>query len=197
MVGVLAVALGYVCGSLPTGLVAVRAFLGVDIRQHGSGNIGTVNVYRVAGPLLGALVLVADGLKGAVPVWVAQRADLDAGWAVAAGLAAIVGHNWSVFLRFAGGKGIATSFGVVLALSAGVGAVAVAVWVAAVAVTRFASVGSILAMLSVPVAMLVLRKPVPYVVFGAIAAALALYRHRSNIRRLIEGSELRIGDRAQ
>lgn len=185
----------YLVGSVPTGLWLVRWRLGLDVRERGSGNIGTANVYRVAGPRLGAAVLVVDLAKGALPVWAARALELDPVWAVAAGVASIAGHNWSVFLGFRGGKGIATSFGVLLALSPRAAAVAAGVWGAAVAATRYASVGSVLAMLSVPVTMLLWREPTPHVVFGVAAAVMGLVRHRSNFQRLVEGKELRITDR--
>lgn len=195
MIAVLLVLGAYVLGSVPTGLWLVRWVRGVDVREHGSGNIGTANVYRVAGPWLGSVVLVADVAKGAVPVLVCRGLDLAPGWAVAAGVASIAGHNWSVFLGFRGGKGIATSFGVLAALSPKAAAVAAALWVTAVAVTRYASVGSVLAMLSVPVSMLLWKEPAAHLAFGVAAALLGLVRHRSNLRRLVEGTELRITDR--
>lgn len=195
MIAVLLVLGAYVLGSVPTGLWLVRWVRGVDVREHGSGNIGTANVYRVAGPWLGSVVLVADVAKGAVPVLVCRGLDLAPGWAVASGVASIAGHNWSVFLGFRGGKGIATSFGVLAALSPKAAAVAAALWVTAVAVTRYASVGSVLAMLSVPVSMLLWKEPAAHLAFGVAAALLGLVRHRSNLRRLVEGTELRITDR--
>ena len=189
------IVLGYFIGALPTGLVLVRVLRGEDIRKYGSGNIGTVNVLRVAGPAVAAAVLLVDVLKGLVPVLLALRAGV-APWAVvAAGLAAIAGHNWSPFLGFRGGKGIATSFGVLAALSLPAAFLAAVVWLVAVAITRFASLGSLLAVVSVPVALWRLRTPPEYVAFGLIASLFAIYRHRSNIQRLVAGTELRITDR--
>ncbi|HET7266467.1 MAG TPA: glycerol-3-phosphate 1-O-acyltransferase PlsY [bacterium] len=189
------IVLGYFIGALPTGLVLVRVLRGEDIRKYGSGNIGTVNVLRVAGPAVAAAVLLVDVLKGLVPVLLALRAGV-APWAVvAAGLAAIAGHNWSPFLGFRGGKGIATSFGVLAALSLPAAFLAAVVWLVAVAITRFASLGSLLAVVSVPVALWRFRTPPEYVAFGLIASLFAIYRHRSNIQRLVAGTELRITDR--
>src|SRR5215471_14393767 len=111
------VIVSYLIGAIPTGLIVVRLLSGEDIRRHGSGNIGTVNVLRVAGPATAIVVLAVDIVKGLVPVLLATRAGAPP-WVVAlGGLAAIAGHNWSVFLRFQGGKGVATSFGVLLGLS--------------------------------------------------------------------------------
>jgi len=192
-VGVLAV--GYLLGSLPTGLVVVRTLRGTDIRTVGSGNIGTINVYRVTGPAASAVVLVVDMLKGAAAVILARAWGLTAGWQVAAGLAAIAGHNWSVFLRFRGGKGIATSFGVLVAMSRPVALVAAGVWGIGAGVTRYASLGSLLAMGAVPVMMWWRREPTAYLVFGLITLLLAVYRHRENLARLMAGTELKITDR--
>lgn len=189
------IVLAYFIGALPTGLILVRVLRGEDIRKHGSGNIGAVNVLRVAGPAVAATVLLVDVLKGLVPVLLALRAGL-APWAVvAAGLAAIAGHNWSIFLGFRGGKGIATSFGVLVGLSLQAALVAAAIWIVAVAITRFSSLGSLLAVVSVPITLWRLRTPSEYVAFGVIAALLAIYRHRGNIQRLVAGTELRVTDR--
>jgi len=189
------IALGYLIGSVPTGLMLVRWLAGTDIRDHGSGNMGTVNVLRVAGPAVAAIVLVADMLKGFVPVWLAIDRGAGSWIIVLCGLAAIAGHNWSVFLRFRGGRGIATSFGVLLGLSLKVALIAAAVWIIVVALTRYASLGSLLAVISVPVALWRTGAPDAYVVFGVIAAVFAVIRHRSNIERLMRGTERRITDR--
>ncbi len=195
MSAALVLAGAYLLGSVPTGLWLVRWLRGVDVREHGSGNIGTANVYRVAGPWLGGAVLLLDVAKGVVPVLASRSLGLDAWWAVGAGLASIAGHNWSVFLRFRGGKGIATSFGALAALSPKAAAVAAGLWVATVAVTRYASLGSVLAMLSVPVTMGLWRESAAHLAFGTAAAVMGLVRHRANLRRLVEGTELRITDR--
>lgn len=197
MIPAVAIAIGYLLGSLPTGLVVVRALTGTDIRNAGSGNIGTVNVYRVTGLGASALVLAVDMLKGAGAVVLARAWGLPAAVQVAAGLAAIAGHNWSPFLRFRGGKGIATSFGVLLAMSPIVGLVAAVVWGIVVGVTRYASLGSLLAMASVPVTMWWRREPAAYLVFGLITLVLAVYRHRANLARLVSRTELKITDKSR
>ncbi len=189
------VIVSYLIGAIPTGLIIVRVLSGEDIRQHGSGNIGTVNVLRVAGVATAIVVLAVDILKGLVPVLLAVRAEVPAWVVVAGGLAAIAGHNWSVFLRFQGGKGIATSFGVLWGLSWAAAAVAAAVWIVTVAITRYASLGSLLAVVSVPITLWRLRQPEEYVSFGVIAALFAIYRHRANLQRLVAGTELHITDR--
>lgn len=196
MIAAAALVLGYLVGSLPTGLVVIRAVRGIDIRRHGSGNIGATNVFRVAGLPTAALVLGVDMLKGAVPVLLARTWGLPPLAVVLAGLAAIAGHNWSVFLRFTGGKGIATSFGVLLAVSPPSAAVAAGVWLLVAAVTRYASLASLLAITTVPVVMGVRREPREHVAFGVVALLLAAYRHRANIGRLRRGTELKVTDRA-
>lgn len=191
---VLAVVAGYFIGSIPTGLVVIRALRGVDIRTLGSGNIGATNVYRVAGLPIALVVLLIDALKGAAPVLLA-RAWGQAPWVeVMAGLAVIIGHNWSVFMKFAGGKGIAASFGVLTALSPVAAGAALGVWLVVVAATRFASLASLLAIASVPVVMWWRGESPDHLVFGLLALAFALYRHRANIARLRAGTELRITD---
>lgn len=196
MTALLAVAAaGYLLGSLPTGLLVVRALTGTDIRTLGSGNIGTVNVYRVAGLGASALVLAVDMLKGAAAVLLARAWGQAETAQVTAGLAAIAGHNWSLFLRFRGGKGIATSFGVLLAISPLVGLVAAAVWGAVVGISQYASLGSLLGVASVPLLMWWRREPLPHLVFGIITVAFAVYRHRANLVRLISGTELKITDK--
>jgi glycerol-3-phosphate acyltransferase PlsY len=187
---ILLVAGAYVLGAVPFGLLVVRLVTGRDIRAEGSGNIGATNVFRIAGPALGVVVLLLDMAKGAVPVLVARQIGAPPAVAVAMGLATIVGHNWPVFLKGKGGKGIATSYGVLLALSPVAGLIAAAIWVAAVAVTRFASLGSLVGVLSVPVVMLVRGEPFAHVVVGVAAAGMGVYRHRANIQRLIAGEEL-------
>ncbi len=186
---------GYVLGSLPTGLIVVRLLAGTDIRKIGSGNIGTVNVYRVAGLGPSVLVLAVDVLKGAVPVLLARAWGHTEAVQVAAGLATIVGHNWSLFLRFGGGKGIATSFGALLAISPVVGIIATVVWGVVVGITRYASLGSLLAVATVPLAIGWRREPTPHLVFGLVTLIFAVYRHRANITRLFAGTELKITDR--
>ncbi len=141
------------------------------------------------------LVLAVDILKGAAAVLLARAWGQTAAVQVAAGLAAIAGHNWSLFLRFGGGKGIATSFAVLLAISPLVAAVAAAVWGLTAGITRYSSLASLLAVTVVPVAMWWRREPLPHLVFGIITLVFAVYRHRANITRLLAGTELKVTDR--
>jgi glycerol-3-phosphate acyltransferase PlsY len=180
---------------VPFGLLIVRLATGRDIRAEGSGNIGATNVFRTVGPALGAAVLLLDLLKGVIPVVIAQRLGAAPALTVLMGLLAVAGHNWSVFLRGKGGKGVATTYGVLLALSFAAGLVAAVIWIAVAAATRLASAASLLGVLSVPAVMLARREPTAHLVFAAAVALFAFYQHRANIRRLLRGEELPIAAR--
>lgn len=184
--------LSYLLGSVPFGLLIAQAVRGVDIRTIGSGNIGMANVMRACGPAAGAAVLVVDALKGALPVLAARGLELSPWAAALAGLAAVVGHNWSVYLGFRGGKGVATSLGVVIALAPAAALALVVVWAVLVAATRISSVGSMAALALSPLVMWLFGQPAPNVFFCAAAAVLGLYRHRENMTRLLQGRENRI-----
>lgn len=195
MIDLTVILFGYLIGSIPTGLLVIRLVRGLDIRRVGSGNIGTINVYRLAGAPTALLVLAVDIMKGALPVFLARAWARPEAVVVLAGVAAIVGHNWSMFLRFAGGKGIATSFGVLLVLSPLTALVAASVWVIVAIVTRYASLASLLAVAAVPFVMWRRDEPAAHLSFGALALVFAIYKHKTNIVRLVRGQELRITDR--
>ncbi len=187
----------YLIGSIPFGIILSRMFGGVDVRQAGSGNIGATNVARVAGPLPGILTLVLDGVKGAAAVWLAARfTGESATWMTVAGLAALAGHCFPVWLGFRGGKGVATAAGMFLALCAPAALSAIAVFIIVVLLFRFVSLGSIAAAAAMPLLIYLLwaphHAPPPMVTFGAFAAAmLVVYKHDANIQRLVEGRETR------
>lgn len=184
---------GYLLGSVPFGILVGRTLYGVDPRTVGSGNIGAANAMRAFGRTGAALVMLGDAFKGAIPTFVALHA-LGVPWMIAAvGLVTVVGHNWSVFLRFRGGKGVATTLGVVIVLSLPAAVAFGAVWLLTAALTRYSSLASLLASLAVPVTMFALRDPMPYVFYGIVALALVVWRHEGNIRRLAAGTELKIG----
>jgi len=195
MIDAAVVLFGYLIGSLPTGLIVIRLVKGLDIRSLGSGNIGATNVYRVAGLPTALLVLAVDMVKGALPVFLARTWGRPEAVVVLAGVAAIAGHNWSVFLRFAGGKGIATSFGVLLQLSPTTAVVAASVWAVVAIITRYASLASLLAVATVPLVMWRRGEPVAHLSFGALTLVFAVYKHKANIARLLRGRELKITDR--
>jgi glycerol-3-phosphate acyltransferase PlsY len=185
----LLVAGAYVLGSIPFGVVVARA-RGIDLRKVGSGNIGATNVARALGRRWAVAVLFADAAKGFLPVWLGRRLGLPARYVALAGLGAIVGHMFTVFLRGRGGKGVATSLGVSLAIFPLAGLCGLALYVLAYALFRLSSVGSLLGIWSFPVfAMLLGGIERPYMLLATGVAVLVTIRHRDNIRRLIHGEE--------
>ncbi len=184
--------LSYFLGSIPFGVIVGKVVRGVDIREFGSGNIGATNVYRTLGPGPGITVFAADVLKGLIPVLVARHLAPETAWlAVAAGVAAIVGHTLSPFLKFKGGKGVATSLGVGIGLAPVLAAAAFGIWVVLFAVTRYVSVASMIGCASMPVMMWIAGNPMEYRLFGIFVAAYVIIKHRSNIARLMQGKEHR------
>lgn len=184
----------YLIGSIPSGLIVSRRMRGVDLRRYGSGNIGATNAFRALGLTGGILVLLGDALKGYVAVQLSMFA-LVPGFLmpvvkVVFGATAIAGHNWSLFLGFKGGKGIATTLGVLLAIAPEVAAMAALLWVGVVALTRYSSLASLVAAVAVPLLMIVYGEHPVYIGFGVLAAAFAIYKHLGNIRRLLKGEEL-------
>ena len=185
----------YLIGALPFGLwVARRA--GIDLSKQGSGNTGAANAARILGAKAGLMVLALDAGKGVVAVILAYFALLPgfmlALTQVTFGMMAIVGHNYSIFRRFKGGKGIATTFGVVLVLNPKVALLAGLLWLGMVGLTRYSSVGSLAATSAMPLLFVVYSAPWAYVGFGFAAAGLAFLRHRENLERLAQGRELKI-----
>jgi len=202
---VIAVA-AYLLGSIPTGYLAGRA-RGIDIRAVGSGNMGATNVFRSLGKTAGVIVLVVDGLKGYVAcAWLCDgalglmklpTADAET-YRIIAGIAAVLGHNFTCWLKFKGGKGIATSAGVYFALAPLAVGIAMAAFILAVLLTRYVSIGSITAAIALPTAVWCLPKS--NLLLDIVTTALgvmAIYKHRSNIKRLMAGTESRLGKRLQ
>lgn len=184
----------YLIGSIPFGIIVGKGIFGVDPRSVGSGNIGAANALRALGKWGAVMVLIGDIVKGVVPVIIASHWLSYGHWGIAAaGLATIVGHNWSIFLNFRGGKGVATGLGVLVVLSWQATFVFAVVWFATVALTRYSSLASMVASAAVPVSLILLRAPTWYAVYGVIALALVLWRHAGNVQRLLAGTELRIG----
>ena len=198
--------LAYAAGATPFGYLIAR-WKGIDIRQHGSGNIGATNVIRVMGKRIGLPVFGLDVLKGLLPVvaarmWSAQQ-GFDPTWPMLlAALGSVLGHNFTFWLGFKGGKGIATSAGAILALLPAALGVAVALWVICFLVTRYVALASIAAGLSLPLTVLAQRgltgsPPLPLLGFATVIGLLAVWRHRSNIQRLRQGTENRFVPRSQ
>jgi glycerol-3-phosphate acyltransferase PlsY len=189
--------IGYGIGSLPIGFLLARRASGVDVRTVGSGNVGAANVYRTAGRRLGVLVMVLDALKGAGSVLTARALipqPVEPAAAVA-GLGAILGHVFPIWLRFRGGKGVAAACGVFAVLAPWSTAIAALVFLATVALGRYVSLGSMLATAVLPVAEWLRPGNASVDLAAAGAALLILFRHRGNIVRLIRGVEPRLGDR--
>ena len=196
MVGILLVLFGYLLGAVPVGYLVGRAF-GVDVRRVGSGNIGTANVLRAAGKWAAVVTLLGDMLKGFVPV-VLARALVGGEWLHAAvALAAVAGHCWPVFLRFKGGKAVATGAGTSIGLAPVVGLGLFAFWWAVVLLSRYTSLGAIAVMIVSPFAFWLTGQPLPYVLYTVVGGALVLYRHRENARALLAGTERKVGQKAE
>ena len=209
-VGVVA---SYLLGAVPFGLLAGRWLKGIDIREHGSRNIGATNAMRVLGKPLGIAVHALDIGKGFAASFALARlcawgnAEAVPALGIACGSAAILGHVFPVYLRFRGGKGMATSLGVFVGLAWLPTLIAAVVWLVVRQATRYVSVASMVSVVSIPAAMALVPDPLsggartwaktPLVVFGAVVALLVIVRHRSNIRRLLAGTENKIGQRAE
>ncbi|MGC2855285.1 glycerol-3-phosphate 1-O-acyltransferase PlsY [Novispirillum sp. DQ9] len=182
---------GYLLGSVPFGLVLTKPF-GYDLRAIGSGNIGATNVLRTGRKDLALATLLLDSGKGAIAVGLAWAATADALVMLVAGVAAVLGHNFPAWLRFKGGKGVATTLGVLLATAWPAGLAACATWLAVAAVFRYSSLAALVALAAAPVYAWLWATPAHVVAF-ALLAALAWARHHENIRRLLRGEESRIG----
>ena len=189
---VLGFALGHICGSVPSGLWLVRALHGIDIREYGSKNIGTTNVFRTVGPTSAVLVLICDMLKGIIAValvnYFFHNPELD----VVTALGALLGHNYSLFLGFKGGKGAATGLGLLVFLMPKVAGAVFLVWLAIVFTTRYVSLGSMVAAVLTPIGAWYFNYPCAYIILGAIAGFFVVLRHKDNIGRLLSGTESKI-----
>jgi acyl phosphate:glycerol-3-phosphate acyltransferase len=186
----------YLVGSVPFALLLSRRWGARDLRRIGSGNLGAANVLRASGVTAGVLVAMLDILKGAVSVMLAQRLSGDTAGSAAAGVAAIVGHVYPVWLRFRGGKGVATACGVFSVLTPLAVPPALAIFIATVWVTKYISLGSVMASIALPVIAYVSAAPPSIVAASCTASALIVLRHRTNLWRVRAGTERRLGVRA-
>jgi len=189
--------LGYVLGAIPFGIIVARLAKGVDIRHYGSGMTGSTNVIRTAGGKAGLITMALDVAKGSLAVLAAWLIMHSHAAQTVSGLAAIAGHNWSVFIRFKGGRGVATYVGGLFAMYWPVGLGAAAVVLGVGALSRYMSLGSILGIVGSLVAIVVLvvldRQPTAYVIYCGVAAAVILAQHRGNLSRLLRGKERKLG----
>lgn len=189
--------LSYLLGAVPSGYIAGRTLRGIDLRQHGSGNLGATNAFRVLGPRVAALVMLFDVMKGFVPTVVfPELAGVPTlAWAMAFGAAAIVGHVFSVFVAFRGGKGVATAAGVFLGLAPWAVLAGFAVWLVVLRLGRMVSLASVTAAVSMSVILALTDDRPAVLALGLGVAAFIVFAHRANIARIVRGEEYRFGDR--
>ncbi len=194
----------YLLGSIPTGYLAGKWLQDIDIRQHGSGSTGATNVLRTLGKKAAIAVLLCDALKGiagilfvkllfAHPEWVTLPVEWRDWLIVGAAFGAVIGHSKSIFLGFEGGKSVATSIGVLLVMTPIVALGTLATFGVVIALSQIVSLSSIAGAIAVMVLMILLQKPLPYIIFGVLASVYVIVRHRSNIERILAGSEPKIG----
>jgi glycerol-3-phosphate acyltransferase PlsY len=189
-VGIFITLFGYLLGSVPTGIVLTRLFSKVDPRKSGSKNIGATNIYRTAGKTLGVLTLVGDMLKGAIPIWLAIMWGISDLWIAIVGLSPIIGHIFPIFLGFKGGKGVATALGIYLVISPIAVLIEFFLFAFIVWKWRIIALGSITCATTIPILIAFFRSDSKaYFILSVIIAALILYRHQSNIARIIQGTE--------
>lgn len=188
----IAAVFSYIIGSIPNGLIIGKLMKGVDLREFGSKNIGATNAFRVLGPWPAFLVFLTDMAKGLLCVYLGQYlTDTSLGQLVG-GIAAIAGHNWSLFLGFKGGRGVATGLGVIAVLVPKVTAIVFLIWAVIVYITRYVSLGSIVAAAMLPIFIWLFGEKTEYLYFGIVAGLFVIVRHRPNIERLLTGQELKI-----
>ncbi len=192
--------LGYLIGSIPTAYIFGKLFEGIDIRQHGSGNVGATNVFRVLGKGPGFAVLLLDILKGVIAVaFIPDILGLtEILHRIVFALAVVCGHNWTIFLKFKGGKGIATSFGVLIGLTLKIAVIrpvlvwTILIWLLCFLITRIISVSSILAATCLPIIMVLTAQEITIICLGVTFCIFVVLRHRANIKRLFSGQEPRV-----
>ena len=192
----LALVMGYLIGSIPTGYLIVKAKTGEDIRKVGSGSTGATNVKRVLGKKWFFIVMILDAIKGALPVVLAAlflHAYAQYGITpVAAAVAVLVGHSKSIFLKFTGGKSVASGVGTILALCFPVGICIAVIWGIITYISKYVSLGSIIALALSPLLMYLFKQPIGYVIYCAIGAVYIIWLHRENIKRLLKGEENKV-----
>jgi glycerol-3-phosphate acyltransferase PlsY len=189
---VITAVVGYLLGSLNTSLLVGRVY-GVDVRQHGSGNAGTTNTLRVLGKSAALLVLAGDILKGVISCLAGFYLTGGDSGVIAAGTAAIIGHNWPLYFGFKGGKGVLTSAAVIFMMDWRIGLIVLGIFALVVAITRYVSLGSVVGAALFPVIAVLLGKEPVFSIFAAVIALMIILRHRSNIDRLLKGTESKLG----
>ena len=195
LTALLLLAIGYLLGAIPSGYLAGRWLKGIDLRDCGSGSTGATNVLRNVGKGPALLVFLLDVGKGALAVLLAKSVGLNDWVQVLAGLAALAGHIWPVWLGWKGGKAVATGLGMFLGLAWPVGLASFGLFMATISLSRIVSLASVVAAIGLPVLMLVAGNSSAYVVVSLVASSMVIWRHRSNIQRLMAGTEPRIGQK--
>lgn len=189
----LSIIIGYIFGSIPSGLVLVKMVCGIDIREYGSKNIGTTNVFRTVGGRMASIVLVADVVKGILAVLLVRYLfDSNLQLELFTAIAALLGHNYSMFLGFKGGRGVATGLGLILLFMPDVCIFSFTVWLVIVFVTRYVSLGSIVGAFITPIVAYYRGYPLELVLFAMAACVFVIVRHYENMKRLIAGTESKI-----
>jgi glycerol-3-phosphate acyltransferase PlsY len=192
---VLTLIICYILGSIPFGYIVGELIKKIDIREYGSGNIGASNAFRILGPYWAILVLLGDFSKGFFSIYLSNfinNGDLII--LIIAGLAVICGHDWSIFLKFKGGKGIASTFGVIFAINPIISISGGIIWGLTIILKRYSSLSSILSLISMTLLMILLHQPKEYIILSLILLFLAILRHKENIKRLKNGKEAKFGN---
>lgn len=183
--------LSYLIGSIPFGYIIARIW-NIDIRRHGSGNIGATNVFRTLGPFPGVLVFALDLLKGALAIYLISLITNRPEIIILAGLCAIIGHTFPIFLKFKGGRGAATGLGVLLGIAPEIFLAAIVVAILIIVITRYVSLASIITPILITIAFILFKKPLPYTIVVGLVAGLIVFRHIPNMKRLLNRTENRI-----
>lgn len=189
--------ISYALGNIQTSYLIGRAIRKTDIREHGSGNAGTTNALRVFGKKIAVITLLVDALKGVLAVIIGMRLG-DTDGSLIAGVAVIVGHNWPFYLGFKGGKGVATSIGVGLAVAPLTALISLSIGIVIIAKTKYVSLGALIGICLWPIVNLAMNRRednLKFLIFGAILALMSIYKHRENIKRLLSGSENKLGQK--
>lgn len=190
---ILLIIAGYLLGSIPFGLIIAMAMGAGDIRKMGSGNIGATNVLRSAGKLGGFITFILDALKGVIPVLIAKSWWGIDTWTLSVALVAVLGHNYPVYLKFKGGKGVATSLGVITALWPYIGIITIGIWLVSVVIWRYSSMGALISFTILPIITILGGRSLSYFIFSLLISLMLFYRHKDNIKRLLSGQEKKIG----
>ena len=195
------VILAYIIGSLPTAFIFGVVSKGIDIREHGSGNVGATNVFRVVGKKQGIIVLIIDFLKGVlavslIPILIGRFINLEVGvkeiLLIVLGAGVIAGHIWTIFLKFKGGKGVATTAGVLGGIAPEILIITFLVFVVIFSIFRYVSLGSVSAAATLPISSVIFGKDLYFVLFCSVLSIIAILKHKSNIKRLIRGEEKKL-----